>query len=98
MKVRPVAPALVPHVSELERRYASHPVAVAPAALEPAWQATLSRPARIVQEIEVQAQLGRNTQRYRPELVAAIRAEIEAGTFGGPIDVERTVDALLGDL
>jgi hypothetical protein len=96
MKVRPVAPALVPYVAEMERRYATHPAA-APAA-EPAWQASLSTPARIVQEIGVEARVGGPSQRYRPDLVASIRAEIAAGTFGGPADVERTVDALLGEL
>lgn len=34
----------------------------------------------------------------RPDVVAAIKAELAAGTLGGPADLDATVDALLLEL
>lgn len=54
-------------------------------------RAMLSRPAAV----RAEADTGPESLRVRPGVVAAIRAELDAGTFGGAADVERTIDALL---
>ncbi len=65
-----------------------------PAAESPGTVTTLGAPGRMIADLRGVGRFGR----FRPEMVAAIRAEIAAGTFGGPADMDRTVDALLGEL
>ncbi len=65
-----------------------------PPGTQPAFVTTLSGPARTVSDFRREG----SPRRFRPEVVESIRAEIAAGTFGGPDDIERTVDALLGEL
>lgn len=93
MKIYPLAPGLDRYLPETERRPMARPTLVQPASVT-----TLSTAGRMVSELRGQARVEGYSSRFRPEVVAAIRAEIGAGTFGGPGDIERTVDALLGEL
>jgi hypothetical protein len=96
MKISP--PRAADAVARLERISLPKATANATADIAAGSAGTLSAVGSVTSDLRAKAAEHGTQGDIRPDFVAEMKAEIEAGRLGSPADVERAIDALLQEL